>query len=49
MDAHLSGAAAAAACGLAAEAAAAGVGTAGMIARDVIASLSPVLSEARRD
>jgi len=49
MDAHLSGAAAAAACGIAAEAAASDVGTVGMIARDVIASLSPVLSDAPRD
>ena len=45
MDAALAGAAAAATCGLAADAAAESVGTAGMIARDVVAALSPVLSE----
>jgi ADP-dependent NAD(P)H-hydrate dehydratase / NAD(P)H-hydrate epimerase len=46
VDAPLAGAAAAAACGVAAEAAATNVGTAGMVARDVVAALSPVLSRA---
>ena len=44
MDGHLAAAAAAAACGVASELAAERHGEAGMIARDVVESLSPALS-----
>jgi NAD(P)H-hydrate repair Nnr-like enzyme with NAD(P)H-hydrate dehydratase domain len=44
MDGDVAAVAAAAACGVASQAAAEGHGQAGMIARDVIESLSPALS-----